>query len=70
MNLDAYHMLAPMPISMTLGLGTAPFSVKLASIENINGQAITVANRHKGKVNGPADMKGICFWGSIPIFNA
>jgi nitrate/nitrite transport system substrate-binding protein len=47
-ELDAYHMLAPMPIAMTLGLGSASFGVKLASIENINGQAITVAKRHKG----------------------
>jgi len=57
-ELDAYHMLAPMPIAMTLGLGSASFGVKLASIENINGQAITVANRYKGKINGPADFKG------------
>lgn len=57
-ELDAYHMLAPMPIAMTLGLGSGAFGVKLASIENINGQAITVAERHKGKVNGPADFKG------------
>jgi nitrate/nitrite transport system substrate-binding protein len=57
-ELDAYHMLAPMPIAMTLGLGSATFGVKLASIENINGQAITVSNLHKGNVNGPADFKG------------
>ncbi|MEM9272417.1 MAG: ABC transporter substrate-binding protein [Cyanobacteria bacterium P01_F01_bin.143] len=57
-ELDAYHMLAPMPIAMTLGLGSASFGVKLASIENINGQAITVANRYKGQINGPADFKG------------
>ena len=57
-ELDAYHMLAPMPIAMTLGLGSAAFGVKLASIENINGQAITVAERHKGLVNGPADFRG------------
>lgn len=56
-ELDAYHMLAPMPIAMTLGLGSSAFGVKLASIENINGQAITVANRHKGSVKGPADFK-------------
>ncbi len=56
-ELDAYHMLAPMPIAMTLGLGSASFGVKLASIENINGQAITVAERYKGQVNGPADFK-------------
>ncbi|MGB3135374.1 MAG: ABC transporter substrate-binding protein [Nodosilinea sp.] len=57
-ELDAYHMLAPMPIAMTLGLGSGAFGVKLASIENINGQAITVAERHKGSVNGPEDFKG------------
>lgn len=57
-ELDAYHMLAPMPIAMTLGLGSASFGMKLASIENINGQAITIAERHKGTVNGPADFKG------------
>jgi nitrate/nitrite transport system substrate-binding protein len=57
-ELDAYHMLAPMPIAMTLGLGSASFGVKLASIENINGQAITVAQRYQGQINGPADFKG------------
>ena len=57
-ELDAYHMLAPMPIAMTLGLGSSAFGVKLASIENINGQAITVANKYKDKINGPADFKG------------
>ena len=30
------------------------------------GQAITVANRHKGKVNGPADMKGFVFGVPFP----
>lgn len=57
-ELDAYHMLAPMPIAMTLGLGSSAFGVKLASIENINGQAITVAQKYAGQVNGPADFKG------------
>ncbi|QCS49457.1 ABC transporter substrate-binding protein [Picosynechococcus sp. PCC 11901] len=57
-ELDAYHMLAPMPIAMTLGLGSEAFGVKLASIENINGQAITVAEKYKGQVNGPADFRG------------
>lgn len=57
-ELDAYHMLAPMPIAMTLGLGSTSFGVKLASIENINGQAITVANKYRGQINGPADFKG------------
>ncbi|MEM9088602.1 MAG: CmpA/NrtA family ABC transporter substrate-binding protein [Cyanobacteria bacterium P01_F01_bin.53] len=58
-ELDAYHMLAPMPIAMSLGLGSTPFSVKLASIENNNGQGIAVANKHLGAINGPADFKGM-----------
>ncbi|MEO0868489.1 MAG: CmpA/NrtA family ABC transporter substrate-binding protein, partial [Cyanobacteria bacterium J06642_11] len=58
-ELDAYHMLAPMPIAMSLGLGSTPFSVKLASIENNNGQGIAVAKKHLGKVKGPADFKGM-----------
>lgn len=66
-ELDAYHMLAPMPIAMTLGLGTAPFSVKLASIENINGQAITVAKRHAGKVKEPKDFKGFVIGVPFPF---
>ncbi len=57
-ELDAYHMLAPMPIAMTLGLGSSAFGVKLASVENINGQAITIANKYKDQVKGPADFKG------------
>lgn len=57
-ELDAYHMLSPMPIAITMGLGSAAFPIKLASIENINGQAITVANKHKDRVKGPADFRG------------
>lgn len=57
-ELDAYHMLSPMPITITMGLGSAAFPIKLASIENINGQAITIAMKHKDAVKGPADFKG------------
>lgn len=57
-ELDAYHMLSPMPISITLGLGSAAFPIKLASIENINGQAITIAAKHQGKVKEAKDFKG------------
>lgn len=57
-ELDAYHMLSPMPIAITLGLGSTAFPVKLASIENINGQAITVAMKHRDTVTGPADFRG------------
>ncbi|WP_126391615.1 CmpA/NrtA family ABC transporter substrate-binding protein [Pseudanabaena sp. ABRG5-3] len=57
-ELDAYHMLSPMPIAITLGLGSASFPIKLASIENINGQAITIAMKHKDTVKEAKDFKG------------
>jgi nitrate/nitrite transport system substrate-binding protein len=58
---DAAHMLAPMPVAMSLGVGVAnpiPFSV--AAIENINGQAITLANKHRDK-RDPKDWRGFRF---------
>lgn len=57
-ELDAYHMLSPMPIAITLGLGSTAFPIQLASIENINGQAITVAMQHRDRVQGPEDFRG------------
>jgi nitrate/nitrite transport system substrate-binding protein len=57
-ELDAYHMLSPMPIAITMGLGSTAFPINLASIENINGQAITIASKHQGNVQGPEDFRG------------
>ncbi|MBD1821371.1 ABC transporter substrate-binding protein [Cyanobacteria bacterium FACHB-DQ100] len=58
-ELDAYHMLSPMPIAISMGLGSTAFPIKLASIENINGQSIAVANKHKDRVKTAADFKGM-----------
>ncbi len=58
-ELDAFHMLSPMPIALSLGLGSEPVPFQLASIENINGQAITLSKSLLGKVNGPKDFKGL-----------
>ncbi len=58
-ELDAYHMLSPMPISISLGLGSTAFPIKLASIENTNGQSIAVAMKHKDRVKTAADFKGM-----------
>ncbi|MFZ1109647.1 MAG: CmpA/NrtA family ABC transporter substrate-binding protein [Rhodomicrobium sp.] len=57
---DAAHMLAPMPLAMTLGLGgpAAPFT--MPAVENINGQAITLHIKHKLK-RKPAVWKGFKF---------
>src|ERR1700751_2609549 len=43
---DASHMLAPMPIAISLGLGAQPIPFAVPAIENINGQGITLAIKH------------------------
>ncbi|TVQ57274.1 MAG: ABC transporter substrate-binding protein [Spirulina sp. DLM2.Bin59] len=57
-ELDAYHMLSPMPLAMSLGLSATATPIKLASIENINGSAITVALRHRDRLQQVADLRG------------
>ena len=54
---DAAHMLSPMPIAMSLGIGASATPFAVSAIENINGQAITLAVKHKDKRN-PKDWKG------------
>lgn len=57
---DASHMLAPMPIAMSLGVGSNPLPVNVATIQNTNGQAITLSVKHKDK-RDPKDWKGFKF---------
>jgi nitrate/nitrite transport system substrate-binding protein len=59
-DVDAAHMLTPMPLAMTLGAGSVPTPIYMPAVENINGQAITLHNKHKG-VKTAADMKGFRF---------
>lgn len=59
-EVDAAHMLSPMPLSISLGAGSPKVPYLMPAVENINGQAITLANKHKG-VKGPKDMKGFRF---------
>ena len=54
---DAAHMLAPMPIAISLGLGSQAIPFTVPAIENINGQGITLATKHKDK-RDPKDWKG------------
>jgi nitrate/nitrite transport system substrate-binding protein len=61
---DASHMLAPMPIAISLGLGAQPIPFAVPAIENINGQGITLAMKHKDRRN-PRDWKGMKF--AIPF---
>src|ERR1700710_312656 len=57
---DAAHMLSPMPIAISLGVGSQPIPYTAPAIENINGQAITLAIKHKDK-RDPKSWKGMKF---------
>ena len=57
---DAAHMLTPMPLAITMGAGSTSQPFIMPAVENINGQAITLANKHKDKRN-PKQWKGFKF---------
>jgi nitrate/nitrite transport system substrate-binding protein len=57
---DAAHMLSPMPLAITLGAGSSPVPYTMPAVENINGQAITLAVKHKDK-RDPKSWKGFKF---------
>lgn len=59
-EVDAAHMLTPMPLAITLGAGSVPTPIYMPAVENINGQAITLHIKHKN-VKTAADMKGFRF---------
>lgn len=61
---DAAHMLAPMPIAISLGLGSTASPFVVPAIENVNGQAICLAMKHKDR-RDPKDWKGFKF--AIPF---
>ena len=57
---DAAHMLSPMPLAITLGVGSKPIPYTMPAVENINGQAITLSVKHKDK-RDPKSWKGFKF---------
>ena len=57
---DATHFLSPMPLAISLGLGANATPMNVATIQNTNGQAITLALKHKDK-RDPKDWKGFKF---------
>src|SRR3954447_21618420 len=57
---DAAHMLSPMPLAITLGVGSNAIPYTAPAIENINGQAITLSVKHKDK-RDPKSWKGSKF---------
>ncbi|HVE53889.1 MAG TPA: CmpA/NrtA family ABC transporter substrate-binding protein [Ramlibacter sp.] len=57
---DASHFLSPMPLAMSMGLGSNQAQMRVASIQNTNGQAITLHVKHKDK-RDPKQWKGFRF---------
>lgn len=63
-ELDATHFLAPMPLAISLGAGSAKQNMKVACIQNVNGQALVMSLKHKNNRN-PKNWKGLTF--AIPF---
>lgn len=57
---DASHMLSPMPLAISLGIGSNPVPMLMPAIENVNGNAITLAMKHRDK-RDPKQWKGMRF---------
>lgn len=57
---DATHFLSPMPLAISMGAGSNAVPMNVATIQNTNGQAITLANRHKDR-RDPKTWKGLKF---------
>ncbi len=57
---DASHFLSPMPLAISMGLGSTAMPMDVATIQNINGQAITLHVKHKDK-RDPKQWKGFKF---------
>jgi nitrate/nitrite transport system substrate-binding protein len=57
---DATHFLSPMPLAISMGAGSNPVPMNVATIQNTNGQAITLHVKHKDK-RDPKMWKGFKF---------
>ena len=57
---DATHFLSPMPLAISLGLGSTATPMNVATIQNVNGQAITLAMKQKDN-RDPKNWKGFKF---------
>jgi len=57
---DASHFLSPMPLAISMGLGSAAAADARGHVQNVNGQAITLHMKHKDK-RDPKQWKGFKF---------
>ena len=53
------HMLSPMPVAINSGATNATRPTEICFTQNTNGQAITLATKHQGKVHSAADFAGM-----------
>lgn len=60
MEYDASHMLTPMPLAISMGVGSTAKPFIMPAVENINGQAIVLHVDHKDK-RDPKQWKGFKF---------
>lgn len=56
-QIDASHLLSPIPLAVNEGFGSTKVPSRLAVMANVNGQAITI--RNDKRVTGPQDLKGL-----------
>lgn len=54
---DASHLVLGMPLTMTLGIGSQPIKTFVSTVQNVNGNAIVLAVKHKDK-RDPKQWKG------------
>jgi len=59
-ELCAYHMLAPMPIAFSMGIGSSAQIMNVATLQNVNGQAITLSLKHRDR-RDPRQWTGFVF---------
>jgi nitrate/nitrite transport system substrate-binding protein len=54
---DAAHMMSPMPLAIALGLGSPAAPIAVPMLENVNGQSIVFAMKHRER-RDPSQWKG------------
>jgi nitrate/nitrite transport system substrate-binding protein len=57
---DASHLVLALPLTMTLGVGSPPTNTFVATVQNVNGNAITLHIKHKER-RDPRTWKGFKF---------
>ena len=57
---DASHLVLGLPFTMSLGVGSPPVATYVGEVQNINGNAIVLALKHRNR-RDPRDWKGLRF---------